>query len=206
MNNVYPTGQGACRIADQFKTTNWLCGAMVSILRQYFGSEDRMTLEKAKLLWSPEIQNSQVQIDSVDNIQFGAGVKFPKILVDIETQTFPKDYLGDLDNFEPISGQRNYTVRDTSAFSIECWGLKKLEAWSICDEVRYFLTTYRREIAQTYCFGFLRPIQAVKPVKSKIYDDYWLARLIVEFEISETWGVAAEELAISSFAVKLKEG
>jgi hypothetical protein len=203
--NLYPSGNGTCRIQDQLKTANWLCGMMVSILRQYFGSEDRITLEKTSLLWNPDITQSKVQIDALDNAKFGEGAKFPKMLVDLETQSFPKDVLGDLDNFDALSGQRNFSVRTTSAFAIECWSLTKLESWSICDEVRFFLTTYRHEIARHYCLRHLRPIQALKPVKSKMYDDYWVARLIVEFEFDEAWGVLNEQLQVSEFAIKLKE-
>lgn len=162
-------------------------------------------MEKARLLWNPSIEESQIQIDIVDNIQFHEGVKYPKILVDLENQGFPRDVLGDLDNYEIEPGQTNYTVKTASAYSIECWGLKKLEAWAICDEVRYFLTTYRKEIAQAYCFNFIRPIQSLKPVKLKMYDDYWVVRLIAEFEMSDTWGVSREALAASNFTLTLRD-
>jgi hypothetical protein len=203
IQNIYPTGAGTCRIGDQFRTANWLTGSMVSILRQYFGSEDRITMEKARLLWSPAIEESQVHIDAVDNIKFQEGVKFPKILVDQEDQSFPKNVVGDLDNVEPEPGQSNYTVQTTSAFSIECWGLKKLESWAICDEVRFFITTYRQVIANAYCFNSIRPIKAMKPVKSKLYDDYWICRLIVEYDLEETWGVSREDLAVSGFSLSV---
>jgi len=202
-SNVYPTSDGSCRAGHQLKTTNWLCGMMVGVLRQYFGSEDRMTLEKSTLRWSPDITASEVQIDMVDNVKFDEGAKFPKLLVDMENQTFLKDVLGDLDNYDGQTGQRNYNVRSSSAFTIEAWCLSKIEAWSAIDEVRFFLTTFRHEIAKQHCLDYLRPVQANKPVKSKLYDDYWIGRLIVEFNFEERWGVLSEQLAVSDFVLKL---
>lgn len=178
---------------------------MVSVLRQFFGQTDRLSLEKASIKWDPDVSQSGVQIDIVDNVVFQEGQKFPKILVDMETQEYPRDFIGDLDNYVQETAMRVYTVRQQSAFSIECWGLKKLEAMAIGDEVRYFLQTYRKEISDKYCLATLRPKALIKPMKTKLYDDYWITRLIVEYEMNETWGVAAEALKVSSFTVSLNE-
>jgi len=191
------------RICQQFRTTSWTAGVMVEILRQYFGSEDRITMERASLLWNPDAAVSKVQIDVVDNLKFAEGDKFPKMLVDIESQEFPHDVLQDLDGYKPETGTIEYTVRNQSAYSIECWGLKKLEASAMGDEVRYFLQTYRHVIAKRYNFNILRPKTFMKPMKYKKFDDYWIGRLIVPFEVHDGWGVTQESLALSGFSLSL---
>ena len=202
--DTYPIEGENCRIPHQLRTTNWLVGSMVSILRQYFSSQDRMVLERATLLWNPDATLSKIQIDSVDNLKYQEGDKYPKILVDVENQTFPQDSLGDMDNFDAPTGTTGYTTRIETAFSLECWGLKKLEATAMADEIRYFLQAYRQVIATAYRFDKIRVTQVLKPVKYKQFDDYWITRAIVELNLQDTWGVAKEALEVSDFSVKVR--
>jgi len=190
------------RIHDQFHTSNWMVGTMVTLFRQYFGSPERLSLEKARLLWSPDPATTQVQIDCVDNLQFDAAAKYPKILVDIEDQNFPRDVIGDVENYEPETGTVNFFNRRTGAFSIECWGFKKLEASSIADEILYFLQAYRAPISQKYEFRTLRVQQIIKPVRYRQFDQYWIGRLIVAFEMDERWGTGVEALKATRFATQ----
>ncbi len=183
----------------------WLIATMVSLLRQHFGTDDRMTLGKSTFKWSRDANVSRLVVDNIDNTDFKQGDKFPRVLVDLENQGFPRDAIGDADVFDPESGTMNYSVRTESAYSIEVWGLKKLEALALADEIRLFIQTYRRQIAHQNCFNYIRPAQVIKPVKSKMYDDYWIARVIVSFDISDTWGVAEESLKAGVIEMSLVE-
>ncbi len=203
--DVYPVNNGD-RICDQLHTTNWHVGVMMTVLRQYFGSEDRISLEKARLLWKPNEAESDVQIDVVDNLKYAAGNKHPKILVDIEDQTLVPDVLGDLGDYSGGTGAREMMNRNTSAYSIECWGLTKLEAASIADEVRYFLQAFRQEISAKYHFQYLRVSKMIKPVKYKIFKEYWVCRLIVDLQTEERWAVGTESLKASQFFIDVTAG
>ena len=182
------------RVADQFRDSTWLITTMLSVLRQHFGNADRMALQTSTYLWSPDVAATKLVIDNTDNLSFGEGEIFPKLIVGLEDQNFPRDFIADFDNYNMGSAERNYTVRTDSAFTVEAWALHNLEALALCDEVRVFLQTFRREISCTYGFHSLRPLQQNKPVKSKLYTDYWIARLVVSFEVTATWGVQVEQL------------
>lgn len=201
--DTYPLEDG-CRIHNQFWTTNWKAGVMVSVLRQYFGQPDRITIEKATLLWDADITKSKVQIDTVDNLKFDETGKRPAILVDFETQQFPRDVIGDRQDYQQ-DGVWQMFNRNTGAFLLECWGLKKLESYSIADEIRYFLQAYRHQIAETYGFNTLRIAQVMKAVKYRQFDDYWVSRAVVEYEQNEHWGVGIESLKVSHFSMALNE-
>lgn len=192
------------RTADQFRDSTWLIATMVSVLRQHFGGSDRMSLETSKYTWSPHTEETKLVIDNTDNLNFGEGEVFPKLIVGLEDQNFPRDYIADFDNYDMASAERNYTVRTDSAFTIESWALHNLEALALCDEVRIFLQTFRREISCTYNFHSLRPLQQNKPVKSKVHTDYWIARLVVSFEVTATWGVQVEQLKASAINLNLR--
>lgn len=203
--DTYPAPDNPCRLHEQFWTTNWKAGAMVSILRQYFGSPERITLEKAQLLWDEDIAKTQVQIDVVDNLKFAETGKRPAMLVDFETQQFPQDVIGDVHDYSGGTGTVEMFNRNVGAFLLECWAIKKLEAYSIADEIRYFLQAYRAPIADAYGFNMLRVTQVAKAVKYRQFDDYWVARVIVSYEQNEHWGVGIESLKVSNFGVQLNE-
>ena len=200
------------RIMNQLRGANWLTGVMVTILRQYFGSDDRIMLEKGQFKWvasqtdpdvSANIAQSGVQIDVVDNLKHDEGNKFPKMLVDLETREFPRDAVGDLGNYDNIGGTVEFTNRVQGVFGIECWAPFKLEAHSMADEIYYFLQAFRKQIMDKYCFATLRIRQIVKPAKYKVFKDYWIARVIIEFETEERWGTTQEALRVSSFGLHL---
>lgn len=191
------------RIEDQFRTANWLTGVMVTLLRQYFGSDDRISLDKGRFKWNRDATQSGAQIDLVDNLKYDEAGLAPKMLVDIENRNFPRDVLRDGADYQKEEGNMLFTNRQESAFTIECWGQFKLEALAIADEIFYFLQAYRHEIASKYGFGTLRIANIVKPVKYKIFKQYWIARIVVEFQTEERWGVSQESLRMSSFSLKL---
>lgn len=201
--STYPL-QEPQRIAEQFWTTTWKAGVMVSLLRQYFGQDDRITLDKARFLWTADRTQSEVQIDTVDNLKFDETGKKPAMLVDFEAQQFPKDVLGDHEGYQ-VDGTQMMFNRNVGSFLIECWALKKLESYSMADEIRYFLQGYRHPIAKTYRFNTLRVSQVAKAVKYRQFDDYWISRVVVEYEQSEEWGVGIESLKVSRFALALNE-
>lgn len=201
--NWYPNPSGMERVPHQFKTSIWLHGAMVSILRQYFGSADRMTLEKGSLLWDPDVTKSKVVIDTADNLKFQEGDKFPKFSVELENQTFPKDVIGDMVNYNGLTGDVEYNIRVESAFLVQVWAHNRLECWNMMDELRVFLSSFCWNISACYGFQKFRPIQVNKPVKSQLHDDYWIGRVIIEFSVDESWAIGKESLEASAFNVKM---
>lgn len=202
--DTYPLQDG-CRTHDQFWTTTWKASVLVGILRQYFGQDDRITLEKAKLIWDEDRTKSMVQIDTVDNLKFEESGKKPAILVDFEAQQFPRDVIGDMQDYTGTEGRMEMMNRNVGAMLIECWALKKMESYSIADEIRYFLQAYRHPIAKAYGFNTLRVAQVAKAVKYRQFDDYWITRAVIEFEQIEQWGVGIESLKVSKFGLALNE-
>jgi hypothetical protein len=206
MESIVGTTTTPPRTADQFRDSTWLVTTMVSVLRQHFGNTERMNLQSSTYTWDRDSSQTKLVIDNADNLNFNDGEIFPKLIVDLENQGFPKDYVGDLDNYNNITAERNYTVRTESAFAIESWGLHKLEVLALCDEARFFLQTFRHEISCKYGFHYLRPVQVVKPTQSKIHTQYWVARLIMGFEITDTWAVQEAELRAAAIRLKLVVG
>lgn len=176
---------------------------MVSLLQQYFGSGERITFEKSRFLWNPDDPTSQLYINNIDNVDFKNMGQRPSLLVDLENHSFPKEVIGDREYYDPKEGAVSYNIRDKSAWSIECWGLKKLESMSLADEVRFFISTFRHEIAKIYKFDQIRVSQQLKPVKYQDFAQYWIARVIVEFELQENWFTTMESLKCSGFGLKL---
>lgn len=176
---------------------------MVSILRQHFGAYERLTVSRSTFKWDSDPVKSKCVIDVSDNKDFKTGDKFPKFLVDLETEGYSKDFIGDEDHYDMAGGSIGYTVRTESAYSIECMSIEKLESRAMADEARLFLHTYRRHIACKYGYHYLRPAQTIKPVKSVLYDQYWITRLIVSFEITDSWKTEEEALRASAISLNL---
>lgn len=202
--DLYPlTCCGDLRGTDQFRDSLWLFATMVGVLRQHFGADERMTLGRSTFKWSPVANDSKLVVDTADNLDFKEGEKFPRLLVDLETQGFQKDFVGDLAGFNIDDGGEIFSTRMESAYSIEVWTTTKIETWALADEVRIFFQTFRRQIACKYGFQFLRPAQVIKPVKSKIYTDYWVSRVIIAYELSDSWGISQESLKASIIQLNL---
>jgi len=204
-NELYPLKDSLDRLNSQVQDSAWLVGVMVTILRQYFGTTDRLTFGKANLLWQDDVAKSQVQIDVVDNLIYDESSKYPKILVDLETSQFPQDALGDVASVEGRTGKVHYTNRRVCQYAIECWAPRKMESRAIADEVFFFIQSFRQILMKQYGFISLRAMQTIKPAKYPQYDDYWIARVVINFEKNLNWSVAQEALKISNFTININQ-
>lgn len=196
--NVYPGGIQAVYRSDlQLKTPIYLLGVGISLLKQHFGNQDRIVLEKSSFIYSDDPLASQIYINYQDNLDYEVIGKRPAIISSIGEMTYPRDGLGDVMNYDGETGRFDIMDRCESSWQFTCISDKALECLSIATEIKYFYQTYRKYIAQTYGFDMLRTKMISKYQKQTEYKDYYGISVIVEFSCQDNFSVGAESLKVS---------
>ena len=91
---VYPLSQGSEAVC-QLKTPLYMLGLGVSLVKQHFGTDERIALEKSKYLWKEDQSLSNLYVSYQDNTDYAVIGKRPAVIVSLGDTTFPRKVIGD---------------------------------------------------------------------------------------------------------------
>ena len=202
-----PDRQVESKAGCHSRTPVFMTGVMVSLMKQYFGSEERIALEKSTFLWDPDESKSKVYIDDEFNWSLSKVGLRPAIIVGLKDysnlQDIPSVGRSGMIGYDPVTGNAVYGSVDSSGYDIQCIAKQKLECWSLAWEVKTLLQRYAFEIRKTYRFDHFRVEGIGKPTRISQQEDHLVATVGVSYRIVETWGIQAEKLPVQSVSMKI---
>lgn len=188
---------------DQMKTPVYMLGLGVALLKQFFGTEDRIALEKSQYLWKENQEQSQIYIGHQDNLDYQVIGKRPAIIALLNDTTYPQEVIGDnLAVFE-ATGARAFLDHAVSSWTFLCFSDKAIEALGLAGEVKYFFQTYRQFLAPAYSVQKIRVVQLGRYEKQKDYKDMYACPVTVAFDVFDNFEVQPEALRISAINLQL---
>jgi hypothetical protein len=191
------------------RTPTTLAGSMVDVLRTYFGSTHRSTMEKASFLWNERKEVSFLSIEDEFNWNWDDVGSKPALIVALDdlivgdgSRTIGRNGLS---SYLPDSGGSRMSSRESGGFTIQCVARHKLESWSLAWEVKTFLQNYAYEIGRTYRFGSLNVAGIRKPAQvSHGGVDYMAAAVGVAFHLTSSFSVEREGLPATHMSLNVE--
>lgn len=197
---VYPYSE-CDRTPHQLKTPVYLLGLGMALIKQYFGSEDRVALEKASLRWREDSADcqSEIYIGTQDNLDQETIQKRPAVIVAMGDVAFPQAVIADRMSYDAEQGIVDYLDRAEGTWTFYCISEKPTEALGMATEIKYFFQTYRHFIANTYSLDKIRATGITSYKKHPEVKDYYGCVCEVMFALQDNFGVSIESLKISGF-------
>lgn len=189
---------------DRIRTPIYVLAVIVAILKQYFGTTNRISMEESKYLWKEDQGESDLYVSEEFAFEPLVAGKRPAILIGLDGQTFPRLAMADLLYFDPTTSTSHHVAASQSAVRFRCMHESMLGAMELATELKYFVDVFRLQIQDSYCFDTFRAAQASSPQKIEEYKDYWIVDLVCELKYQEKWGVTLEHLRVKSVAVDLR--
>jgi hypothetical protein len=189
-------------MSELIKTPINLISSFVGVLRQYFGTENRITMEASKYLWKESLKDSDVWISHEFNDSPEVLGKRPAILVSFPQASFQKNVLADMMNFSPNGEVRNMETTQGN-IRLRCISSSAMSSVELATEVKYFVSVFRNQIQQDYCLDYLRPSGLIGPNRIEEYKEYWTSDVICDIIYQENWGIVIEHLRVKSINVDL---
>lgn len=190
---------------DQMKTPVYMLGLGVALLKQFFGTEDRIALEKSQYLWKENQEESQIYIGHQDNLDYQVIGKRPAIITLLNDTTYPQEVIGDSLAVFEVTGARAFLDHAVSSWTFLCFSDKAIEALGLAGEVKYFFQTYRQFLAPTYSMQKIRVVQLGRYEKQKDYKDMYACPVTVAFDVFDNFEVQPEALRVSAINLQLLE-
>ena len=188
---------------DQMKTPVYMLGLGVALLRQFFGTEDRISLEKSQFLWKEDQELSGLYIGYQDTHDFQVVGKRPAIIVQLNDTTYPQEVIGDSLKVDEATGGKAFLDHAVSSWTFLCFSDKATEAMALAGEVKYFFQTYRQFLAPSYSLSKVRVVQLGRYEKQKEYKDMYACPVTVAFDVYDNFEVQPEELRVSAINLQL---
>lgn len=197
----YPIDQGT-EAPCQLKTPVYMLGLGVALLRQYFGTEDRLALEKSKYLWAEDQEVSQVYISHQDNLDYQTIGKRPAIIVSLEGMDFTQRVISD--RFAVTDeGDAQFMDYSKTGWTFTCISDKALDSLGLAGEIKYFIQTYRQFLRSTYALQTIRVMSLGKYSKQKDFKDLYGTTVSVMVETNDSFEVDLEALKVSAIKLQL---
>jgi hypothetical protein len=190
------------------RTPVFMTGVMVALMKQYFGSSERIAIEKNTFLWNEDEGLNKVYIDDEFNWSLSKVGLRPAIIVALKDysnlQDIPSVGRSGMIGYDSKTGSAVYGSIDTCGYDIQCIAKQKLECWSLAWEVKTLLQSYAYEIRKTYRFDHFRVEGIGKPTRLTQQEDHMVATVGVSYRIVETWGIQAEKLPLQSISLNIR--
>lgn len=184
------------------RTPHYLTGAMVSLMKQYFGSKERIALEKATFLWDKSAEKSEVYISDEFNWDFREVGSRPAIIVELgdfsSIEEIPTLGKSGLIGYDPKADSLAFAAIENGTFSFRCVAKQKLEAWSLSWEVKTLLQSYAEIISAEYDFQKFRVASVTRPQKMEEADEYKVSTVSVAFNMIDAWALTMENLKVQT--------
>lgn len=200
-STLYPISESG---GYYLKTPIFILSVFVSILKQFFSTSPRMSLETSQYLWTPDPAESQVWISEEFSADRKIVGKRPSILVIFGDQQYPTVTLGDLSSFNSETSTSHTFNLVNGQVSFRCISENMLSSLELATEVRYFLSSFRQSIQDTFCLDRVRPISTSKAQKIEEYKEYWATDVNCEIIYQESFGTTQEALRIRSVLTGFK--
>lgn len=197
-------------VCDTRISPAWLIGAGVSICRQWFGSEERLSIEeRPKFLWRENPEESEVYIAEDDNWDFETVGKKPAIIVDLSDVSHvaegAKTILGGdtggntLLGHIPESGELIFGSWDSGMLLFRCFAKSRLEAYALAWEVKSLMQSFAAPIEAAYEFKDFEVQSTSRPARMKDpHEGYLVSTVAVRYSIQDTWALTKESLKVQS--------
>lgn len=186
----------------QLRTPVWLVGCMVSMLRQYFGSADRIALERGTFLWDSKNINSQVYIADDFNWDFENVGQRPALITEISgitnIQEIPTLGRSGLASFDPTTATYNFASIEQGTLLVRAIATSKHECWALAWEAKMFLQSYADALRETYGFKTFHVSKVDPPTPLQEYKEYKVATIHVPFSVIDAWAIQRETLKVQS--------
>jgi len=199
---VYPLSQGSEAVC-QLKTPLYLLGLGVSLVKQHFGTEERIALEKSKYVWKEDQSLSNLYVSYQDNTDYAVIGKRPAVIVSLGETLFPRKVIGDLMSESDTSNGVQFLDYSTGYWNFTCIADKSLDSLALAGEVRYFFQTYGKYIVPVYGMNEIRVEAIGRYEKQQDYKDLYGTVVKVGFEIQDNFQVNQESLKISAIKLNL---
>jgi len=199
---VTDTTQAAC----QFKTPVYLLGLGVALMKQHFGNQNRLTLDKSSFIYTDDLTDPQsaLGIGHRDNLNFESMGKRPYIIVDLGEISFPKSSINEHMGWDDSLGTTYFIEYVKASWVFNCLSPKPLEAWALAGEVKYFLQTYHKMIAGAYCLDELKVAAISGYAKIPDYEEIKGVSVIVNLSFQQNYGVTIDQLKLSAINLQLQ--
>lgn len=189
------------------KTPIYLTGVMVSVMRQYFGSSERISIETATFLWDRDQSKSEIYISDEFNWDLeNVGVR-PALIVGLGSfsalEAIPTLGRSGLVGYNSETGRFSFGGVGRGSFEIQCVAKQKLECWSLAWEVKMMLQSYATVIQDIYGLRGLDVAGVSKPQKIQEADGYMSAAVTVNFNMVDAWSLRMENLRVQSIDTRV---
>lgn len=198
-----PSRDGATQdFCRQLRTPVWLIGCMVSMLKQYFGSDERIALERGTFRWSDKVADSQIYISDDFNWDFENVGQRPAIIVEIAGMDSLKDIptigRSGLSGYDPGNDSYIFSSIDNGSMALRVIAGHKLECWALAWEAKMFLHSYADAIRDTYRFKTFGVSKVDPPRPMSEYKEYKFSTVHVPFSMIDAWAIKRENLKVQS--------
>jgi hypothetical protein len=191
-------------MSDEFvKTPIHLVSSLVGVLRQYFGTENRITMDSSKYMWREDLKKSDLWIAEEFNPSVEIVGKRPSILVGYLSGQIEKSVIADMMAYIPNGEVRNFELTRAQV-PFKCISTTAIASVELATELRYFMSVFREQIQKDYCIDYLRPSQFTGPQRVEEYKEYWTSQVICDIVYQENWGVVIEHLRVKSINIDLQ--
>ena len=187
----------------EIKTPLWQLDCAVGLLKQHFGTPDRLVLEQSQFLWQGDDNASGLFVGLRDGLNFQTIEKRAAVIVGLSEQTYPKEVIGNLAAVDRYTG--NQQLHDVTVGGWEFTCLSKLprEATALATEIKYLLAAFRKPLADTYGFTLLRPEKLGVAQKVKETDVFYTCTLSSSYRIEDNFVLAQLGLPLSALRLDL---
>jgi len=189
--------------ANFMMTPIHVVSCIVGVLRQYFGTEDRIAIDSSKYIWRADSKKTNVYIsEEFNDLRNAVGIR-PMILVGFPQSTFSKDVIGDFLEYMPDGGEVRNIGRTIGQIRLRCISDKALASMELATEVKYFINVFRHQIQCAHRIDQLRPNSMQGPARIEEYKEYWTTDCVCDILYQENWSIAIETLKIKSIGIQL---
>jgi hypothetical protein len=185
------------------KTPIYVISCIVASLRQYFGTEKRISTEFSKYFWQEDQAISDIYIAEEFNHGREVVGKRPSAIVSFSEIGFNKDAMGDFMGQSESGNEVRKLSRVSGAIRIRCISENALSSVELATEIRYFIDTFRDQIQCAHKLDLLRCRSISGPARIEEYKEYWTTELICDISYQENWSVMMESLRIKSVDISM---
>jgi hypothetical protein len=160
---------------DFIMTPIHIVSCMVGILRQYFGTENRISVDRSKYIWKEDPRTSDLWIMEEFHDTRDVVGKRPLVLVGFPQASYPKDVMSDMLNYLPGGSEVRNICRTQGQIRFRCISDKALASIELATEIKYFIDIFRQQIQCSHGLDYLRSSTMQGPAKIEEYKEYFIS-------------------------------
>lgn len=190
-------------ICELRKTPTVLYGIFVEIVRQFYMNNDPMLKGVPNVRWDINPQKTDIWIDTELRWEDEHPEFRPAIFVKLDNIKY-----GNLPIIDNSAGLQlkdavySYADHASSTVTFVHIGNTSGEACSLCDNTEQFLTTFKKQIADDFCFLSFDKAQRSPIVQSaKESKERYMSSVTFNFSFQEAWSIKLESPILKSVKI-----